>query len=94
MNLNGRLKRLEESSGISPEDEAKRREYEKRRAEIRAELEAFEARRRTMTEEERKAALEWLKAWRTSPEGQAENRALEAELARRRKASGDGPGRR
>jgi hypothetical protein len=83
--LNGRLKRLEENSGILPEDEAKRRHTEKRRAEIRAELEAFEARRRAMTEEERKASLEWLKAWRKSPEGQAEARALEAELERRRK---------
>jgi hypothetical protein len=70
--LNGRVRRLEERTGISPEDEAKRRRYEERRAKIRAELEAFEARRRAMTEEERKASLEWLKAWRKSPEGQAE----------------------
>jgi hypothetical protein len=82
--LNGRLKRLEENSGILPEDEAKRRHTEKRRAEIRAELEAFEARLRGMSEAERKAWWERIEAWRRSPEGQAENRALEAELEKRR----------
>lgn len=74
--LNGRLKRLERS--IEPtEDEAKRRRTEKRRAEINAELKAFEARRRSMSE------AEW-EAWRESPEGQAEKRALEFCLERRR----------
>jgi hypothetical protein len=76
--LNARLKRLEGSNGISlGEDEAKRRHTEKRRAEIRAELEAFETRRRSMSK------AEW-EAWRESPEGQADRRALEAELERRR----------
>ncbi len=81
------MKRLERSTGTSPEDEAKRRqaELEKRRAEIREELKAFEARRRGMSEAERKAAWERIEAWRRSPEGQAENQALEAELERRRR---------
>ncbi len=84
MSLNGRLKRLEGSTSISPEDEAKRRHTEKRRAEIRAELEALEVRRRGMSEAERKAMWERIEAWRKSLEGQAEKRALEAELERRR----------
>jgi chromosome segregation ATPase len=75
--LENRLSRLEGRTGISPEDEAKRQHTEKRRAEIRAELEALEARRRSMSK------AEW-KAWRESPEWQAEKRALEAELERRR----------
>jgi hypothetical protein len=82
--LERRLEKLEGRTGISPEDEAKRRHYEKRRAEIRAELEAFEARRRGMSEAERKASWERIEAWRGSPEGQAEARALEAELESRR----------
>ncbi len=84
--LNGRLKRLEGSTySISPEDEAKRRHTEQRRAEIRAELEAFEARVRGMSEADKKAWWERIEAWRKSPEGQAEKRALEAELERRRR---------
>ena len=79
--LNGRLKRLEGHTGISQEDEAKRQHTEKRRAEIRAELEAFEARRRSMSNAE-------MEAWRNSPEGQAEKRALEAELERRHRVGG------
>jgi hypothetical protein len=82
--LERRIEALEGSIGISSEDEAKRRHAEKRRAEIRAELEAFEARRRGMSEGERKVCWEKIEAWRRSPEGQAENRALEAELERRR----------
>jgi hypothetical protein len=82
--LERRLEKLEASTGISPQDEAKRRHTEKRRAEIRAELEAFEARRRGMSEAERKAWWKRIEAWRRSPEGQAENRALEVELERRR----------
>jgi hypothetical protein len=58
-----------------PEDEAKRAALEKRRAEIR-ELEAFEARIRSMSPEEHKA-------WRERPEWAAEVEALEAELRRR-----------
>jgi hypothetical protein len=88
--LKKRIERLEESTGISPEDEAKRRHTQKRRAEIRAELKAFEARRRNMSEAERGEARRWLEAWRKSPEGQAENRALEAELERRRRARREG----
>jgi hypothetical protein len=76
--LNRRLKRLEMSTGTSPEDEAKRRRTEERRAELIAELTAFEARLRGMS------VPEW-EAWRESPEGQAEERALEAELERRRR---------
>jgi hypothetical protein len=83
MGLRDRMRRLEERTGTSPEDEAKRRHTEKRRAEIRAELEAFEARRRGMSEAERKEWWEGLEAWRRSPEGQADKRALEAELERR-----------
>ena len=85
MGLRDRMKRLEQSTGTSPEDEAQRRHTEKRRAEIRAELKAFEARRRGMSEAERRAAWESIEAWRRSPEGQAENAALEAELERRRR---------
>jgi hypothetical protein len=51
---------------------------EERRAEIIAELEAFEARRRSMSDAD-------MEAWRNSPEGQAEKRALEAEIERRRR---------
>ncbi len=75
--LERRLEKLEASTGISPQDEAKRRHTEKRRAEIRAELEAFEARRRGMSKAERKA-------WLESPEAQAEKRALEAAIERKR----------
>jgi hypothetical protein len=66
---------------------AKDLRYELRRAEIRAELKEFEARRRGWSN------AEW-EAWRNSPEGQAHKRALEAEIARRRLARGGGPGRR
>jgi hypothetical protein len=75
--LERRLERLEGRTGISPEEEAKRQHTDKRRAEIRAELEAFEARRRNMSEAEEKA-------WRESEEFQTEKRALEAAIERRR----------
>ncbi len=74
--MNGRLRRLE-GRIEPPEDDAERRRYEERRAEIKAELEALEARRRRMSPEEHKA-------WRESPEWAAEKEALEAELRRRR----------
>jgi len=67
---------------------------ELRRTEIRAELREFEARRRDMSEAERKAWWERLEAWRRSPEGQADARALEAELERRRMARGGGHNKR
>ena len=56
----------------------KHQRTEERRAEIIAELEAFEARRRSMSE------VEW-QAWRESEEYQAGVRELEAELERRRR---------
>jgi hypothetical protein len=78
--LNGRISKLEGRVGI-PKAEAEREE-ERRMSETRArvitELNAFEARIRSMSEAERRA-------WRESEECQAEIRALEAELERRRR---------
>jgi hypothetical protein len=78
--LNGRIERLEGRIGI-PKADAER-EVERRMSETRArviaELNAFEARIRSMSEAERRA-------WRESEEYRAEIRALEAELERRRK---------
>ncbi len=72
--LERRLQRILENAGMPSlaEDEAKRLREEQRRAEIIAELEAIEARRRSMSEAEWEA--EW-EAWRSSPEGQAAARA-------------------
>ena len=74
MGLTDRMKRLERSTGTPPDGEEKLRQaqLEKRRAEIGAELETFETRRRGMSEAERKADLE----------------RLEAELERRRLSRG------
>ena len=74
--LNGRISKLEGRIPTSQEAE-KHQRAEDRRAAI-AELEAFEARIRTMSEAEHRA-------WRESEECQAEIRALEAELERRRR---------
>ena len=78
--LNGRVSKLEGRVGI-PKAEAEREEERRMsetRARVIAELNAFEARIRSMSEAERRA-------WRESEECQAEIRALEAELERRRR---------
>jgi len=78
--LNGRIERLEGRIGI-PKAEAEREEERRMsetRARVIAELNAFEDRIRSMSEAERRA-------WRESEEYQAEIRALEAELERRRR---------
>jgi hypothetical protein len=74
--LERRLERLEGRFPASQEAE-KHQRTEVRRAAI-AELEAYEARIRSMSEAEHRA-------WRESEEVQAEIRALEAELERRRR---------
>ena len=78
--LNGRVSKLEGRVGI-PKAEAEREEERRMsetRARVIAELNAFEDRIRSMSEAERRA-------WRESEECQAEIRALEAELERRRR---------
>ena len=69
-----RLEDLEGRIGI-PNTEEERRMSETRER-VNAELERVEARIRSMSPEE-------LKAWRESPQVQAEKRALEAEIERR-----------
>ena len=78
--LNGRIERLEGRVGI-PKAEAEREEERRMsetRARVIAELNAFEARIRSMSEAEREA-------WRNDPRRQAELRELEAELEKRRR---------
>jgi hypothetical protein len=76
--LNGRVRRLEGRAGISESEGAKRQYTDERRAEIIAELEAFKARLRRMSELEREA-------WLNHPRRQAAFRELEEHVERRRK---------
>jgi hypothetical protein len=78
--LNGRIERLEGRVGI-PKAEAEReaeRRMSETRAQVIAELTAFEVRIRSMSEAEHRA-------WRESEECQAEIRALEEQIERRRR---------
>jgi chromosome segregation ATPase len=78
--LNGRVSKLEGRVGI-PKAEAEREEERRMsetRARVIAELNAFEARIRSMSEAEHRA-------WRESEECQAEIRALEEQIERRRR---------
>jgi hypothetical protein len=76
--LEKRLERLEGRAGISEAEGAKRRYTEERHAEIIAELEAFEARMRRMSEPEREA-------WLNHPRRLAALRNLEEQFERRRR---------
>jgi hypothetical protein len=76
--LNGRMRRLEGRAGTSKGEGAKHGRTEERRAEIIAELEALEARVRSMSETEREA-------WRNDPRRQAALRNLEEQYKRRRR---------
>jgi len=83
MSLNGRIERLEGRIGIpKAEASAQAREQEMRMSETRerciAELEAFEARVRSMSEADREA-------WRHDPRRLAAIEELEAEIERRRR---------
>ena len=78
--LNGRIERLEGRVGI-PKAEAEREEERRMsetRARVIAELNAFEDRIRSMSEAEHRA-------WRKDPRRQAEIRALEEQIERRRR---------
>jgi hypothetical protein len=80
--LNGRVRRLEKRAGISPDTEAERGQewlMSETRARVIAELEAFEARLRRMSEPEREA-------WLNHPRRQAAFRELKEHLERRRRS--------
>ena len=76
--LNGRVRRLEACAGISESEGVRRQFTEERRAEIIAELEAFKARLRRMSDPEREA-------WLNHPVRRAEFRRLEERVERRRR---------
>jgi len=82
MSLNGRIERLEGRIGIPKAEASEAREQEMRMSETRerciAELEAFEARVRSMSEADREA-------WRHDPRRLAAIEELEAEIERRRR---------